>query len=309
MEPFRPICGGLREKIGVRAGEDAERSTLKIHAIRTGTVRVKVCQRVGRGRGFLRQLNILLDRTWTEPLPIYAWAIETAEGLIVVDTGETARTKEPGYFPRWHPYFRLAVRLDVLPEQEVGPQLLKLGIRPDDVRTVILTHLHTDHAGGLHHFPRSEILVSDEELALAKGFAGRLRGYLPNRWPDWFAPSSMGFEPEPFGPFDRSHTVTSDGTVVIVPTPGHTPGHVSVIVLDGDVSYFLAGDATYTQRALIDEQVDGVSPVEAVSLQTMRRIVEYARTRPTVYLPSHDPESGDRLANAIPVRVAQDVTA
>jgi N-acyl homoserine lactone hydrolase len=282
---------------------------LKIHAIQTGTVRIKVCQRVGRGRGSLRQVNILLDRSWTEGLPIYAWAVETPEGVVVVDTGETARTSEPGYFPRWHPYFRLAVRLDVTPEQEVGPQLLELGIRPDDVRTVILTHLHTDHAGGLHHFPKSEILVSDEELAIARGFAGRLRGYLPNRWPQWFAPRSIVFEPKAIGPYDRSHNVTSDGTVVIVPTPGHTPRHVSVVVVDGDVNYFLAGDTTYTQQSLLEEQVDGVSPSEAVSLQTMQRIIRYARSQPMVYLPTHDAESGDRLANAIMVPVSADVTA
>lgn len=282
---------------------------MKIHALQTGTVRVKASQRVGRGRGSMRQLNILLDRSWTEPLPVYAWAIETAEGVIVVDTGETARTREPGYFPRWHPYFRLAARLDVVPEQEVGPQLFGIGIRPEDVRTVILTHLHTDHAGGLHHFRKSEILVCDEELRLAKGFAGRLRGYLPNRWPDWFAPQSIDFAPDPFGPFDRSRRVTSDGRVVIVPTPGHTPGHVSVIAVTGDVSYFLAGDATYTQQALVEGQVDGVSPSEAVSLRTMQTIVRLAQEQPTVYLPTHDPESADRLANASTVRVKKDVSA
>ena len=282
---------------------------MKIHAVQTGTVRVKASQRVGRGRGPLRQVNVLLDGTWTEPLPIYAWAVETPEGVILVDTGETARTSEPDYFPRWHPYFRLAVRLDVTPEQEVGPQLLKLGIRPEDVRTVILTHLHTDHAGGLHHFPRSEILVSDEELRLAKGFAGQLRGYLPNRWPEWFAPRSIVFEPTSLGSFDRSQRVTSDGTVVIVPTPGHTPGHVSVIAVDGDISYFLAGDTTYTQQSLVEGRVDGVSPSEAVSLRTMQTIVQYARNQPTVYLPTHDPGSEDRLANVITVRVGEDVEA
>jgi glyoxylase-like metal-dependent hydrolase (beta-lactamase superfamily II) len=197
----------------------------------------------------------------------------------------------------------------VTPEQEVGPQLLKLGIRPEDVRTVILTHLHTDHAGGLHHFPKSEILVCDEELRLAKGFAGRLRGYLPNRWPEWFAPRSIVFEPKALGPFERRQQVTSDGTVVIVPTPGHTPGHVSVIAVDGDVSYFLAGDTTYTQQSLVEGRVDGVSPSAAVSLRTMRTIVRYALNQPTVYLPTHDPGSGDRLANVITVRVGEDVEA
>ena len=173
---------------------------------------------------------------------------------------------------------------------------------------MILTHLHTDHAGGLHHFPRSEILVSDEELALAKGFAGRLRGYLPNRWPQWFAPRSIDFEPKALGPFDRSHLVTSDGTVVVVPTPGHTRARF-VVVVDGDVNYFLAGDTTYTQQSLVEEQVDGVSPSEAVSLLTMQRIVRYARSQPMIYLPAHDPESGDRLAKRITVPVSEDVTA
>jgi N-acyl homoserine lactone hydrolase len=245
----------------------------------------------------MRQVNILFDREWTEPLPILAWAIETDEGVVVVDTGETARTSEAGYFPRWHPYFRLAVRIDVRPDQEIGPQLLVLGIRPDDVRTVILTHLHTDHAGGLHHFPKSEVLVSGEELKLATGFLGRLRGYLPNRWPAWFAPRPIVFESIPRGPFDRSYPLTSDGSVVIVPTPGHTPGHVSVIVDDGDVSFFLAGDASYTQQSLVEQKVDGVSPSESVALHTLQTILGYARERHTVYLPTHDPESASRLSN------------
>ena len=97
--------------------------------------------------------------------------------------------------------------------------------------------------------------------------------------------------------------MTSDGKVVIVPTPGHTPGHVSVIVVDGDVSYFLAGDASYTQRALVERQVDGVSPSESEALRTLQTILRYAHDRRMVYLPTHDPESAGRLANAITVDV------
>jgi N-acyl homoserine lactone hydrolase len=132
---------------------------MKIHAIQTGTVAITVNWREGVGHGRRRLLHTILDRRWTEPLPIYAFAIEHPEGVIVVDTGETALAMAPGYFPRWQPFFRFAVREQVEPEQEIGPQLGRLGIEPSDVRRVVLTHLHTDHAGGLHHFPDTEILV------------------------------------------------------------------------------------------------------------------------------------------------------
>ena len=97
---------------------------MKIHAIQTGTVAVKTRQMAGVGHGHRRTLNMFLDREWSEPLPTYAYAIEHPEGVIVVDTGETARTSETGYFPRWHPFFRFGVPMWVDPEEEIGPQLL-----------------------------------------------------------------------------------------------------------------------------------------------------------------------------------------
>ena len=92
---------------------------MRIHAIQTGTVAIKQRQVRGAGQRVGRRLNTLLDRVWTDPLPIYVWVIEHPEGIIVVDTGETARVTEPGYFPRWHPYYRLGVREWVRPEEEV----------------------------------------------------------------------------------------------------------------------------------------------------------------------------------------------
>jgi N-acyl homoserine lactone hydrolase len=67
-------------------------------------VAVKTRQPRGRGRGQLRFVNTLLDREWTDPLPIWAWVIEHPAGLLIIDTGETSRAGEPGYFPRWHQY-------------------------------------------------------------------------------------------------------------------------------------------------------------------------------------------------------------
>lgn len=281
---------------------------MKIHAIQTGTVAVRRKQRHGAGRGPLRLINTLLDRHWTDPLPIYAWVIEHPEGVIVVDTGETAATAQPGYFPRWHPYYQLGVRTWVKPEEEIGPQLKKLGITPDDVRWVIMTHLHTDHAGGLHHFPRSKVVVSRREYETASGLMGRLRGYLNHRWPASFHPELLDFAPTPFGPFPQSLTLTRAGNVHLVPTPGHTPGHLSVVAGDGDRTVFLAGDTSYTQALMQQQVVDGVAPDAAAARLTLQRILRFVRQQPTVYLPSHDPDAARRLAEGA-VAVPRSATA
>ena len=94
-----------------------------------------------------------------------------------------------------HPYFK-KVREWITPEQEVGPQLEELGIHPNHVRWVIMTYFDMDHAGGLHHFPKSEILVMQRAFKLAAGFAGQVRGFLPHRWPLWFAPKLIDLAPE-----------------------------------------------------------------------------------------------------------------
>ena len=84
--------------------------------------------------------------------------------------------------------------------------------------------------------------------------------------------------------------LTRRGDVLIVPTPGHTPHHVSVLVA-GDPSYLLAGDTSYNQRLLLAGKIDGVSPNQRVARRTHARILALAQQRPLVYLPSHDPES------------------
>ncbi|MDQ2997718.1 MAG: N-acyl homoserine lactonase family protein [Chloroflexota bacterium] len=266
--------------------------SVKIHAIQTGSVQIKTAQLIRKPGGTLR---ILTDSHWTKALPIFAWVIDHPEGIIVVDTGDTAQTADPRYFPGWHPYYRTSVRLRVQPDQEIGAQLRHMGIAQNDVKTVVLTHLHTDHAGGLHDFPKSKILVSGPDYRLARSFGGRLLGYLPNRWPAWFEPQLLGFESTRFGSFQQQYRVTQAGDVVIVPTPGHTPGHVSVLVQSDDLTYFLAGDTSYTEQLMRDQQPDGVSPNARITRQTLANILAFANTQPLVYWPTHDPESAARL--------------
>ena len=282
---------------------------MQIHAIQTGTVAVTTSWRDGVGHGRRRLLNTLLDRTWTDPLPIYAFAIEHPEGVIVVDSGETARTAQRGYFPRWQPFFRFAVRERVAPDQEIGPQLERLGIPPRDVRWLVLTHLHTDHAGGVHHFPDAEILVSRAELEYAAGFRGRLRGYPNKRLPVWFDPTALDLPAVPFRGFPASLPLTEAGDVTLVPVPGHSPGQLGLVVNDGDHSVFLAGDSSYTQDAMLRGRVDGVGNDEDAERLTHARIRSHAASTPTVYLPTHDPDSAARLAARQTVRAPRPALA
>ena len=268
---------------------------MRIHAIQTGTVKIKTAQVEGRGHGLRRQLAVYTDRNWTEWLPTYAWAIEHPEGVIVVDTGQGVHLLETP--ASYHPFLRWEVVFRIEREEEVGPQLRALGIGPRDVKKVVLTHLHIDHDGGLAHFPYSEIIVASGELGTASGWAGRIRGYLPNRWPSWFDPAPLNLMAEPYGSFTRSRRLTHSGDVVAVATPGHTADHVSILVQEDDTTIFLAGDTSYNENLMLAGSVDGVTPDERMSRATLGAIRSFAQSRPTVYLPTHDPQSGNRLAN------------
>jgi N-acyl homoserine lactone hydrolase len=266
---------------------------MRVHAIQTGRVRIKASQAVGRGHGLTRRLAPLFDSEWSAWLPTFAYAIEHRDGIILVDAGASAAVNR---LPRWHPYFRSAVRFDIEPDEEAGPQLRAIGIGPGDVRRVVLTHLHIDHDGGLEAFPMSEILASSGELARASGIAGRLRGYLPQRWPKHFDPKPLVLDAGPYGPFERSKRLTADGAIVAVATPGHTPDHLSVIVEDGEAAIFIAGDASYSEATMLSGMIDGVSEDESQAAATLAAIRAFTAARPTIYLPAHDPGAASRLA-------------
>lgn len=206
---------------------------MRIRVLTTGVVRLKA-----RPRGPRRYL----PGGWSDQtLPVHAFALEHAEGICLFDTGQSARAGRPGYFPRWHPFFRL-VRFELEPEDEVGAQL-----DPATVRWVVLSHLHTDHVGGLAAFRQAEVVLSAEEWRSAQGLAGRLRGYLPQHWPERLVPRLVDFSGPPLGPFPGSFDLAGDRSLVLVPTPGHTSGHLSLVVAG---RYFLGGDLAHTPEDL-----------------------------------------------------------
>jgi glyoxylase-like metal-dependent hydrolase (beta-lactamase superfamily II) len=160
-----------------------------------------------------RRLAILLDRGWTKPLPIYTYLIEHDEGLVLVDSGESALSAKRGWFPWWNPLLRRVVDVHVEHEDEIGPRLRSMGIDPgNDLRMLVLSHLHHDHADGLSYFRGTDIVVSDENYLAARGLRGALLGAVPSRWPQWFRPRRVqltGPVVAPFRPESAAHNRTA----------------------------------------------------------------------------------------------------
>jgi len=83
--------------------------------------------------------------------------------------------------------------------------------------------------------------------------------------------------------------------VHLQPTPGHTPGQLSVALEDGDALFLFAGDVSYTEQVMLQGVVDGVTPDPAVARATLGRVQQLVIDPPTVSLPTHDPAAVGRL--------------
>lgn len=278
------------------ANQKSKRSgTIRIHPIKTGTVQMRPAQIRARGTGLPRYWRILMDREWTRELPIYCYLIEHPEGLFMVDTGESARAMKPDFFPAWNLFHRRAIRYRVTPDEEVGPQLGRLGFSPDDVNSVIMTHMHAGHSGGLGYFKRARIIMSGQEWAACMGGVGRLAGYSNAQWPAWLAPRVVTFNAGTLGALAKSQPLTGDGAIYLVRTPGHTLGHISAVVEDGDLMYFFAGDASYLHTTMCEAAPDGFAVHPRLQISTLTAIRSIALDRPMIYLPTHDPDAERRL--------------
>ncbi len=90
----------------------------------------------------------------------------------------------------------------------------------------------------------------------------------------------MDFDGPPLGPFSGSYDLAGDGRLVLVPTPGHTAGHMSLLVRDGDRRFLLGGDVAHTA-----DELESVAPA----------IAAFCRSEGVSFLATHDSEAGALL--------------
>ncbi len=191
------------------------------------------------------------------------------------------------------------------------PQLMRLvGGDPTKIRWVILSHAHVDHAGGLMDLPSVPVLLTREELQYAFDPAVQAKGFVipahTQRFPPLDTPT-LKFDPRPYETFDESSDLYGDGSFVVVPLRGHTPGSVGIFVnLDPHRRLFYVGDAVDEERGfqdrvgksllLRDSDNDAARANEIVAkLNQLHQMVPELAIIPAQRLPQVFPRRGPNL--------------
>jgi glyoxylase-like metal-dependent hydrolase (beta-lactamase superfamily II) len=225
-------------------------------------------------------------------MPIWVWVIEHPEGIVMIDTGEIAAVNNPDYLVHESAYARFIAdsisKFQIDEKEELDRKLAGVKLKTEDVKLIILTHLHLDHTDGIRFFPKTEFMVNEYEYK-------HPYSNLPTTYPSWFKPNTVKYKPNRVEVFDAAYPITSSGDLLYVPTPGHTNGHSSIIFKTDDFDIVFAGDISYTQEQVISGELPGAHIDFDKSKQTYQNIMAYAKQRKTVYLPSHDGNAAQRL--------------
>jgi glyoxylase-like metal-dependent hydrolase (beta-lactamase superfamily II) len=209
---------------------------MRIHHLNTGTM----CP---IGRRFVNGTGGIFQRA---RMVCHCLLVETNDGLALVDTGigldDIAEPQRLGR--KW--LRQTAPRLD--PAETAIQQVKALGFSPDDVRHVLLTHLDRDHAGGIPDFPKAKVHVhrKEHDIAVVNKIAAPKGRYITDQWkhgPNW---TFYGDGGEDWFGF-KGVRALGDGEpdILMIPLPGHTPGHCGIAVRAKDKWLLHAGDSYF----------------------------------------------------------------
>jgi glyoxylase-like metal-dependent hydrolase (beta-lactamase superfamily II) len=239
-----------------------------------------------------RAIGIGVPRSEWLPFPVPAFLIEhPSAGRILIDTGfhGSVAANPQANLGRLNARFFRDVEIE--PDQAVAAQLRARGIQPADVKVVVMTHLHSDHASAIADFPDATFVVSATEWAAAAD-GGPIHGYVKRQFDhgfDWRLLDFEGTDAQSFSGFARSFDLFGDESVRTVYTPGHTLGHMSVVVNTARGEVLVAADAIYLHRTLADTHLPHRVADEHLFRRSLREIRQYATETPdALIVPGHD---------------------
>jgi glyoxylase-like metal-dependent hydrolase (beta-lactamase superfamily II) len=209
--------------------------------------------------------------------------LEHPKGNVLIDTG-FSREVITNVEEAWGTSeTRLAVPI-VRPEMELSVQLAAVKLKPEDIRYVVLTHLHQDHAGANLEVPDATFICQRNEMEYAKNpdIPSMRREYKMEE----LAPDRLRYELS-----DGEHDLFGDGSVTMFPTPGHTPGSQAVIVRLPDTGpVMLVGDAIWTSDLLDEMMLPGICWFAAEYCRSRAKIKRIAEEIGAKIIHPHEPD-------------------
>jgi N-acyl homoserine lactone hydrolase len=234
---------------------------MKLYCIQVGAFRLP--------RGFVaarcKDANVLTL------MPIYAYLIEHPKGLVLVDTGQSYEMRDEN---------------TVMEEKDtILSKLAELGYKPDDVKYVVMSHLHLDHSGYMNFFPNSAFIVRKEELKAAWWPEACEGGYV---FPTFEKTRKFKFiQPAD----DEDYDIFMDGTVVLIDTRGHSRGHQSVVLnLPKTGKTVLINDAAPIKEVLERSLLPGTCTDNWQAMRSIEKLV-HLETCGYKMIFAHDPDN------------------
>lgn len=220
--------------------------------------------------------------------------IKHPKGNILFDTGLGSSIDEQ-FETEMPSKYKLLMKYEKT--ESVLTQLEKHGYSEDSISAIIPSHLHWDHASGLVDFINTKILISETEkewaFSDAEEFDGRLKSQYDNESLRW---KFLNFKSDQFENFDQSLDLYQDGSIILLPIPGHTPGSVALLLTtDTGERYFFTGDLTWSLKGLnlpaekfsISSNIVDNDPSQLRN--SLARIFFFKKRYPETYLiPAHD---------------------
>jgi glyoxylase-like metal-dependent hydrolase (beta-lactamase superfamily II) len=291
-----------RHRIAVRPPTDVDPDAGPIDDLKPLACRImnsgvaRIYEKLFRPGGQLRKLAV----------PAMFTALEHPDkGVVLFDTGYTPRFYEG---TRDWPcrLYRYATPVEVAEHETAVSQLDALGVCPDDVRAIVLSHFDPDHYGGLLDFPKARIYCSWrawQAIAGKRGIPALLKHILPGHLPDDLTARIRllpDFGGSPIGPLGPTLDLFDDDTIRLIQLPGHAPGHIGALVRDSAGRLiFLVADAVWSldsiescrtglHHLLADDRRECIHSVSAI-----RRFADWRQD--VVVVPSHCPETATSL--------------